>query len=736
MRGAESALGWLAAVTQTTARRWVAEAFWPILLVVICIGFFWKLVLTSEYSWLDSPDYAYQVLPWYQFQASEWHAGRFPLWDPNHFGGQPLLAQMQPGAAYPLNWLLFLAPLRNGWIRQSYLHWYFVLIHVQAALFCYWLCRDLKRTPGASLLAGLAFGLGGFVGTNQWPQMLNGAVWAPLVLLFFLRAMRGERPVSSSAWSGAFLGIAFLSGHHQIPVFLCVAMTGAWLYYLALDRKRWKLLLLFGVFLILVAAFQSLPAYEYGKLSVRWAGAENPVGWRDTIPYSVHRQLALPPYSIFGIVIPGIFRNSDPFIGLVALTFALLGIVGAWTERTVRLFAAMALGGLLFATGDHSLLHGVNYALFPLVEKARNASVAIFIFHFGVCVLIAYGVDNYRSISETVLKRAIWILLGFTSVVGLVAAAFQIARTEADSRLGIVVLIGWLLAGILTAWRVERISSQAAIGCLTLLLLLDLGNVTNYGLRSQAEVKPLTKQLSEHSDIAKFLSMQDGPIRFDIEETELPYNFGDWYGMDHFGGYLASITSNVTRVQGIYRARLMNGVRYHVGSKPTRPDQVEVFAGANGVKVYQQPGAFPHAWTVHEVIAIRSDDHIRPQLGAAGFDPRRQTFVKGIAPELQKCTEGEAVKVLERESNFVSLEASLQCRGMVILADTYFPGWTATVDGKSASIYEAYGFLRGVVVEAGTHRIEMRYRPKSVYWGAALTGIGLLGAALLRARVE
>ena len=80
---------------------------------------------------------------------------------------------------------------------------------------------NVRRASWLTLLAGLAFGLGGFLGTNGWPVMLNGAVWAPLVLLFFLRAMRGERTVSSAAWSGAVLGIAFLSGHHQIPIFIC-----------------------------------------------------------------------------------------------------------------------------------------------------------------------------------------------------------------------------------------------------------------------------------------------------------------------------------------------------------------------------------------------------------------------------------------------------------------------------------------------------------------------------------
>ena len=141
----------------------IAAAAWPILLLVIFICFFWKLLLSNQYTWLDGPDDAYQVLPWYQFQAGEWHQGRIPLWDPYLWGGQPLAGQGQPGVLYPPNWLLFLAPLRHGWIRQSLLHWYFVLIHFQAGLFCYWLCRDLKRTRAASLLSGLAFGLAGFV---------------------------------------------------------------------------------------------------------------------------------------------------------------------------------------------------------------------------------------------------------------------------------------------------------------------------------------------------------------------------------------------------------------------------------------------------------------------------------------------------------------------------------------------------------------------------------------------
>ena len=81
---------------------------------------------------------------------------------------------------------------------------------------------------------------------------------------------------------------------------------------------------------------------------------------------------------------------------------------------------------------------------------------------------------------------------------------------------------------------------------------------------------------------------------------------------------------------------------------------------------------------------------------------------------------------------------------MVIAGETYSPGWQATVDGRRVRIYEAYSALRGVVVDAGRHRIEMRYRPKSVLLGSLLTSasrlipgsqltsLGIAGAVVLR----
>ncbi|MGA2600410.1 MAG: hypothetical protein ABSH09_25875, partial [Bryobacteraceae bacterium] len=102
---------------QSRARSVLLALSGPLALVLIVIGFFWKLVLTNQYSWLESPDIANQVVPWLNFQAQQYHLGRFPMWDPFLFGGQSLIGQAQPGVAYPLNWLLFSMPLHNGHIN-------------------------------------------------------------------------------------------------------------------------------------------------------------------------------------------------------------------------------------------------------------------------------------------------------------------------------------------------------------------------------------------------------------------------------------------------------------------------------------------------------------------------------------------------------------------------------------------------------------------------------------------
>ncbi|HKA33162.1 MAG TPA: YfhO family protein, partial [Candidatus Binatia bacterium] len=83
----------------------------------------------------------------------------------------------------------------------------------------------------------------------------------------------------------------------------------------------------------------------------------------------------------------------------------------------------------------------------------------------------------------------------------------------------------------------------------------------------------------------------------------------------------------------------------------------------------------------------------------------------------------------------VDINASLDAPGILVLADSYYPGWRVYVDGKEGEILRANLFFRGVKLAPGEHRVEFRYEPRSFQIGlwislATLVGLTLISALL------
>ena len=73
--------------------------------------------------------------------------------------------------------------------------------------------------------------------------------------------------------------------------------------------------------------------------------------------------------------------------------------------------------------------------------------------------------------------------------------------------------------------------------------------------------------------------------------------------------------------------------------------------------------------------------------------------------------------------------------GLLVLADLYYPGWSAEVDGRPAPILRADGLFRAVALPPDSHRVVFRYRPLSVLAGAGLSAAAAIAMlALLRSR--
>ena len=83
--------------------------------------------------------------------------------------------------------------------------------------------------------------------------------------------------------------------------------------------------------------------------------------------------------------------------------------------------------------------------------------------------------------------------------------------------------------------------------------------------------------------------------------------------------------------------------------------------------------------------------------------------------------------LLLRKPNRVEVETSSTKPSFLVLTDSYYPGWKATVDGQPARIYQANQIFRAVRLPAGKHRVVFRFVPLPVYFGVAVT---ILAAAI------
>jgi hypothetical protein len=699
--------------------------------------FYWKLAFTRDYVWFDHPDMLQLEIPRLQYQARQMHGKDFPLWNPRIWAGQPHLGQTQPGPVYPLNLLLCLLPLRDGFLRMELLNWYWIVVHFLAALFCYWLARDLGAGRAAALAAGIIFSFGGFVATVAWLDVVNGAVWTPLIALFLMRALRGHRTAASAALSGICLGLAWLSGHHEVPLLVSTAVALTWLVAIFRrgrpDPKLLRAAALSLAIAALVSAVQLWPTLEFGRRSVRWIGVGDAVAWNERVPYSAATFYSLPARGLVGTLLPTMGReagDSSPFLGVVAVSAAVLGVVVCWSDPRVRWLAVLAAAAAVYALGALTPFHGVVYALVPLFNKARIPVRGLHLFHFSVAMLAAFGIDALLNRRESVwVRRSALVAAGLGT---LIFAAAVVARTAPDDRVMLSGLIALATAAVWFAWRAGRLGRSAVASSVAALLLIELyGPATAwFSDRDSREPDKFAAVYRRYDDLAAVLFREPGPVRALVNDQDVPFNFGDWYGIDMIFGYVAGVTDNVVK-HPLHTARTQDlfGITHLVAKKPDRPEQQEIFSGASGVKVFRNPGALPRAWAVHDTVRVKNRSALLDLVQDASFDPRRTAAMLGPAPQLESCTGADEVRLAVHDPDRVIIDAGLPCRGMVVLSETMFPGWRATVDGKPAAIHEAFGVFRAVVVEAGKHRVDLAYRPVSVYGGLALTIAGLLIAA-------
>jgi O-antigen/teichoic acid export membrane protein len=178
-------------------------------------------------------------------------------------------------------------------------------------------------------------------------------------------------------------------------------------------------------------------------------------------------------------------------------------------------------------------------------------------------------------------------------------------------------------------------------------------------------------------------------------------------------------------------------VKYVLTSKVLSLPDLTLFAQGDGIRVYRNERALPRAFMVGSQVIVASRSEALAAIKRPGFDPRHEVMLDVPDPASLRPTSDSATQthlaadVTEYGNNRVVVQAAAPDGGTLVLADVYFPGWTATIDGEPATVLRANGLFRAVQLPPGDHTVEFRYRPLSVRVGGLLTGIsGLILLAL------
>jgi hypothetical protein len=160
------------------------------------------------------------------------------------------------------------------------------------------------------------------------------------------------------------------------------------------------------------------------------------------------------------------------------------------------------------------------------------------------------------------------------------------------------------------------------------------------------------------------------------------------------------------------------------------------YRGADGV-VYANQAALPRVFVVDHQQTVHDDPAALATVTAPGFDGRGVAVTEAPVPGLAQAhtapaPAGAGARLERYGAERIVIDATTPHPGLLILTDDFYPGWTATVDGRPAAVRRVDYLLRGVSLPPGHHMVVLRYQPVSWRLGwivSLITLLALLAAA-------
>lgn len=740
----------LTTVEPSLRRDWAAPGSFALLLgVMICIPF-WDVLL--GFRTFAVRDFALFSYPSAFFQRDCFWHGQWPFWNPYSCCGVPFLAQLNTLAVYPLALIYLILPLT--WALPA-----FCLFHLfLGGMGGYFLASEWTKSRSAGVIAGVIFAFNGLaLNFLMWPSHVATFGWMPWVILLTQRAWtRGGRSLAPAAAAAA---MEVLAGGPETILLTWLILFG--LAVIDVAQRRGKAASVAGRFLavgglaLALSAPQLLPFAELVRHGNRTTGFGNS-DW--SMPLTGWGNFLVPLFQTWHWqqlnVQEGQYWTSSYYVGIGAIFLAAIAIARRRNARCIFL-GVLLLASLVLALGDRGLIFPWLKRAVPVLGMFRYPVKFVILSVIVLPLLAAEGIASYESDANRSRRRLDFWVAGalFVALGALVwiakhwpapESSWQVTASNALSRsvfLAAVLAVVWLFV-TRPEWRGWTVVLLAAVFWADLLTHEPWQNPTAAPYVYQPNLARETAGIAKLPvlGVSRLLLPPDSanPLRFrpsvDVTTNCL---------LDRITFFdNCNLLDRVPKVDGFFSLGLRESDRVLGLLESSKGRQWDRLQDLLSVSETVAPGKvfdwvartnFIPVATIGEAPRFADDAATWRAIVDTNADFRREVYLP-LAAKSSVTAQGEpGARILSSTCDMARQTFSVHAPApaMLVVGQSYYPNWTAQVDGKPARLWRANYAFQAVEVPAGDHEVILSYRDTAFRWGWVAAGLAGLGCAFI-----
>lgn len=501
---------------------------------------------------------------------------------------------------------------------------------------------------------------------------------------------------------------------------------------------------------------------------------------------------AIPQY--FGTQ-PG--TSGPVYVGAFVLFLFILGLFIVRGSMKWALLAATVLSVLL--AWGHNFMGFTNFFLdyIPMYAKFRTVASILVIAEFTIPLLAALALKKMVDEPEVLTKQMkfVYISLALTAGVALLIALFpgmmepfisdqerqmitsiqgmdgntantifaniaamREAMVSADAwRSVIVILIGFAL---LFLYKMKKLRADYMVICMAVLCLVDMWQVDKRYLNDEMFVPKSERDMPHQATSTDLAIMKDKSL--DYRVLNLASNTFNENETSFFhksiGGYHPAKLRRYQEMIDAYIAPEMQAAMQAIAAKNGNMQEVDgakVFPVLNMLNTkyfilplqggatmpLQNIYAQGNGWFVDKINYVA--DANAEYAGVGKIDVRHEAVAdkkfESVLGQAQSNDSTAIVRLVKYEPNNLQYTIESKKGGVVVFAEIYYPGWTATIDGQPAELGRVNYILRALNVKAGKHTVVLDFHPTSIsttetiaYIAIVILLLAIIGAGYMR----